>query len=290
MTAPVRDPFPAAPNVSAYVPSADVDQSCHYLAAKLEAEPSWAGICGPAGVGKTLLLRLVARRLGARFTPVFVPSAQLEPAELDRWILAQLGTPAGSDAKAACRALSTAGRPLLLAIDEGQHASRELVRHLESLCTAELGARGIVAWSEEPGSRPPAPLAHCPARVFVEALELAAVPGYVRANLDRAGAEPELRAVLAGHTLDRIALASGGNPRAIQRLADAELAAHAWRARRGAPLRLRSDAPRITSNAPRSARDAAGRVEAGSSGRRRSLLAAVAVAAALLAAALRLWR
>ena len=246
------DPFSAGPDVSAYVPRPEFEQNCLYLASKLQAGPTWVGNAGPAGVGKTLLLRLLLRRLAAQFTPVYVPSGELPPAQVLRWVAAQVAAPGESDV-AVARRLAREGRPLLLAIDEAQLGSAELVAWIEHLCSSASAARAVLAWTELEGGGMPGALARCPTRVFVEPLQLAEVAGYVEAQLARAGAAPEQRAVLAGPTLGRIALASDGNPRIIQRLADAELAAHAWRTRVPTVRQRAACVERATASAPRGA-------------------------------------
>jgi len=272
-------PFPAGPDISAYIPSAEVEQNLAYLAAKLEEAPCWAGVCGPPGVGKTLLLRLLMRRLVGRFTAVYVPSAHFTPRELELWVSAQTPT-------------AGARRPLLIALDEAQLASNELIERIETLCRPPALVRAVLAWNEaERSSALPAALSRCVTRVFIEPLELAQVPAYVEAQLARAGASPEQRAALSGSTLERIALASGGNQRAIQRLADAELAAHAWRTRHETPLRVHPPAPetpRATGSAPRSAMRAAS--PAAPARAKRIALGAVAAGLALIAALLLLSR
>ena len=282
------DPFRAGPDVSAYIPRARFEQNCHYLAAKLEAEPTWVGIAGPAGVGKTLLLRLLMRRVAGAFTAVYVPSGSLSPAEVSRWVAAQIGLRGEPDAEVANR-LARKGRPLLLAIDEAQYANPELVAWVERLCNSSCAARAVMVWSEAEGERVPAALACCPTRVFVEPLELADVPAYVEAQLARAGAPAEQRALLAGRTLERIALASNGNPRIIQRLADAEFGAHAWRTRVARAHQLAAALSRATVSAPRGATEIAPEARSHDATWRSCLLAAAA-ALALAAAALVLTR
>jgi type II secretory pathway predicted ATPase ExeA len=247
----LRDPFRAGPDVDAYIRNADFEQSCEYLAAKLVEGPTWVGICGPPGVGKTLLARLLLRRLAREFTVVHVPASDLEPPEVERWITAQLGASETTIRELAGR-LAREERPLLVALDEAQHASAELVAWLGSWCDGSSGGRAVLVWAESEGERTRAAFARCAARVFVEPLGLADVPAYVEAQLSRVGASAEQRAALAGGTLARIALASGGNPREIQRLADAELAAHAWRTRAGtAPREPRGLGERPSESAPR---------------------------------------
>ncbi len=149
----------------------------------------------------------------------------------------------------------------------------------------------MLAWTEPESGRRPAALAGCRTRVFVEPLELAEVPRYVEAQLERVRAAPELRDTLGGGTVQRIALASGGNPRQIQRLADAEIAAHEWRTRPAEPPPPARPVSRATPSAPRSARGSS--VEPGASSQpatfRRAALACCALiaVAALLVFALR---
>jgi hypothetical protein len=120
-----------------------------------------------------------------------------------------------------------------------------------------------------------AALARCPTRVFVEPLTLAEVPAYVEAHLARVGATPEQRAALGGRTLERIALASRGIPREIQRLADAELVTYAWR--------HRDRSPRAAS-APRGGSEAAARSAAPPRAANRAWLALLLALAAASAA------
>ncbi|HEU4429936.1 MAG TPA: AAA family ATPase, partial [Myxococcota bacterium] len=201
------------------------------------------------GVGKTLLLRLLMRRLAAAFTPLYVPSAALAASDVERWIRAALGAGEREPCDALAQRLASHGRPLLLAIDEGQLASPELVARWEALCTPACSARAAVAWTQAEGEPTPAALTRCATRTFLEPFDLSEVAGYVASQLARSGAGSSERAVLSGETLERIALASGGNPRAIQRLADAELAAHAWRTR--AERASESAAPASAPSAPR---------------------------------------
>jgi hypothetical protein len=171
------------------------------------------------------------RRLAHAFTPLYVPSAALDAGDFERWILAELGAAESETCDALAQRLAGDGRPLLLAIDEGQHASAELVARWEALCAPACSARAAVAWTQAEGERTPTALVRCATRTFLEPFDLSEVAGYVESQLARVGAGSRERALLSGPTLERIALASGGNPRAIQRLADAELAAHAWRTR-----------------------------------------------------------
>jgi type II secretory pathway predicted ATPase ExeA len=224
------DPFPAAAAVGTYVPRADFEQALAYLAAKLSETPSFVGICGAPGVGKTLMLRLLMLRC-PQFEPIYVPTARLEPPEIERWIAAWRSAHRKSTVASFRRRLTREERPLLVVVDDCDVASAELLDWLDRLCSPSSQARGAIAWSDAHASRAAnaKALARCSTRAFLEPLELAAIEPYVEALLAQAGATPEQRSLFSGDVMKRIALASGGNPRAIHRLANAELVAQAWR-------------------------------------------------------------
>lgn len=227
---PSPDPFPAAAAVGSYVPRADFDDALAYLAAKLTDTPSFVGICGAPGVGKTLMLRLLMLRC-PQFEPVYVPTARLEPPEIERWIAAARSAYRKPDLASLRRRLAREERPLLVVVDDCDAASAELLDWLDRLCSPAFQARGAIAWSDTHTSRAAnsKALARCSTRAFLEPLELAAIEPYVEALLEQAGATPDQRSLFSREVMKRIALASGGNPRAIHRLANAVLVAHAWR-------------------------------------------------------------
>ncbi len=234
--------------MTAYVPNPDLDHALVYLEAKLLDSPTWVGVCGPVGVGKTLFLRLLMRRLGDRFTGIHIPRGFPEPAALERWILSQLGDRT-EPFEAVARSLAERGQPLLLMIDEAATATADTLAWLERT-SATLQARAVLAWAQTPGEATPAVLAACPARVFLEPLELASIHDYVASHLDRSQADESIREVFDARRLDAIALASAGNPRAIQRLADAELITFSVRRRRSAVRDSSRAHPELPPSAP----------------------------------------
>ena len=58
-------------------------------------------LSGRAGIGKTLLLRVLADRLKEELHPLYVPYAALPPEGLCQWILGLLEQPPGDDPVAA---------------------------------------------------------------------------------------------------------------------------------------------------------------------------------------------
>ncbi|HKE11073.1 MAG TPA: ATP-binding protein, partial [Myxococcota bacterium] len=81
-------------------------------------------LTGPPGIGKTLLLRVIERKLAGRVRCVYVAYAALSAEDLCRWILGLLGESVAenSDTEAALLAaahgLAEAGTPLVLLIDD----------------------------------------------------------------------------------------------------------------------------------------------------------------------------
>jgi hypothetical protein len=217
------NPFPAAADVRAYIPRPATEEVLAYLEAKVESGPGWFELCGPGGVGKTLLLRLLADRVAVHACPVWVPFPRLDPRDFARWVLAALDRPADPSARSAlvvaAQEQAAAGRPLTLLIDDGHQLPPETAAWLGSLCGEEAGARIVVAVSEDA----PRIATDVDARAFAEPLELADVVPYVDALLAQSGAGEALCGLFAGTPMHTLALASGGVPRRIQKLGDARI-------------------------------------------------------------------
>jgi hypothetical protein len=102
---------------------------------------------GASGVGKTLLLRVLAdraRRCGHR--AVFSPFLHLPPDEVARWLLHLLAKPA-PDADLEAALLGEVARdeaPLLVLVDEIQSASGSSAQHLVQLARATDGRLAVV--------------------------------------------------------------------------------------------------------------------------------------------------
>jgi len=217
------NPFPAAADVRAYIPRPATEEVLAYLEAKVESGPGWFELCGPGGVGKTLLLRLLADRIRAHARPIWVPFPRLDPRDFACWVLDALDRPADPSARSAlvvaAQEQAAAGRPLTLLIDDGHQLPTETAAWLATLCGQEAGARVVVAVSEDAPRR----ASDVDARAFAEPLELADVIPFVDALLARAGAGEALSGLFAGAPMQTLALASGGVPRRIQKLGDARI-------------------------------------------------------------------
>jgi hypothetical protein len=241
------NPFPAAADVRAYIPRPATEEVLAYLEAKVESGPGWFELCGPGGVGKTLLLRLLADRIVPHARPIWVPFPRLDPRDFALWVLDALDRPAEPSARSAlvvaAQEQAAAGRPLTLLIDDGHQLPAETAAWLVTLCGEEAAARVVVTVSEDAPRR----ASDVDARAFAEPLELADVIPFVDALLARAGAGEALSGLFAGAPMQTLALASGGVPRRIQKLGDARIV---QALREGVEIAPVAAAPRVQETPP----------------------------------------
>jgi type II secretory pathway predicted ATPase ExeA len=206
---PSRDPTtpraaPAA--IEGYVPRAATERVLAHLGSDLRRGTREVLLTGPPGIGKTRVLRALARRLGSEFTAVLVPYPNLDAGGIARLALVLSAAPGAGESEGALLALAAerarAGRPLLLLVDEAglvPQAARERLR-----AWAHAAAGPFVVWCTADDGRG-------------RALELELGAGVPRHALDEPLSESEtadlLRAGLAEsdagpHRLDRAALAA----------------------------------------------------------------------------------
>ena len=94
------DPFAMTANPAAYVPRGATERALAALGGALDAGAPVVLLSGPAGLGKTVLLRLLEPRLRGRRTFVYLPYAALPAADACALALAVLGRSAQGDAAA----------------------------------------------------------------------------------------------------------------------------------------------------------------------------------------------
>ncbi len=220
------DPFAMTADPAAYVPRPASERALHALAAAFEASAPVVVLSGPAGLGKTLLLRLLEARLHGRRSLVVLPYAALPAADVCRWALSVLGRPAGGDPPAALDALAhdfaARGAPLVLVLDDGSTIPLDTARTLASLAGESRGALSLlVALTDDAKSETVAAALGGSARSirFEEPLTAPETAAYVAARLARVGAADDLRRRFDPVLLDRLHRASRGVPRVVHRLA-----------------------------------------------------------------------
>ncbi|HBZ68823.1 MAG TPA: hypothetical protein DEP35_03365 [Deltaproteobacteria bacterium] len=228
MSLSAPDPFGVTADPETYMPRAATERALAELEQALLAGEIPVLFTGPAGIGKTLLLRVAERRLAGRVRCVYVAYGALSPAELCSWILGLLGesAPPNGDAEAALLAaahgFAQAGTPLALLIDDASAVPPETAERMRSLAASSRGALQIVAADMEDASTEPwgTRFGARVERVTLETpMSAAETALYIRARLERGGVSPDHGGRLDTKVIDRIFRRSSGIPRAVQALA-----------------------------------------------------------------------
>jgi len=93
-TVAASDPFESTANPARYVPRPATERVLRTIEQALEDQAGPVALTGPTGLGKTMLLHVLAERLAGRFRIVRVPYPALSGPELCRWVLEGLDEPA----------------------------------------------------------------------------------------------------------------------------------------------------------------------------------------------------
>lgn len=216
---PPVDPFADTPNPALYVPRDASDEALRQLMDCVGRPDRPVALLAPPGLGKTLLLRLLAARLPAPLQAVYVPNPVLSPAELCAWTLGCLGSPPWSDPIALLAAYAEhragGGGALVWLVDDAHSLPEETARWLGHVVAHSGGAlRLVVAAVDGPGKA----LAALGDLVRVDALarpmERGETASYVFERLVRACVRQELRERCKA-ALDAVHEVSGGIPREV---------------------------------------------------------------------------
>jgi type II secretory pathway predicted ATPase ExeA len=220
------DPFAPTADPAAYIPREVTEKALAQLEHGYRHGRRVQVLSGPPGVGKTLLVHVLAERLAGDFRTLYLPYASLEFKELCGWILGLLGEPAGHfpdrELLASARASAGLGRPLLLLVDEASSIPPASAVGLAELVEEARGGLRLllVPIDEARAGRVLAVLARDVAELRVSTpLSLEESEHYVRTRLVRAGTPFELQRRFDAGILKRLQRASGGNPQHLQQLA-----------------------------------------------------------------------
>jgi type II secretory pathway predicted ATPase ExeA len=212
-----RDPFPSTTDAAAYIPRTATESVLVRLEMALRDGARVVCLDGPAGSGKTLLLRVLEERLAGDFTSLRVPYPNLEPDEFFQWALASLressADPERALAERIVRDAVSGEQPLVWIIDDAQSLPAATLDRLLGLQRVTGDALRLLLASA--GALPTDPFAQAgvlPVRVELEGeMESDEMQQYVRARLERAGADPAQCARVEA-SFDRLYAGSGGNP------------------------------------------------------------------------------
>jgi type II secretory pathway predicted ATPase ExeA len=228
-------PFRLCASPEAYVPREASERCLGELEAFAQGgEPRVALLFGPSGMGKTLLLRVLAARLEGRLRSVYVPNPIFAPRELCLWALEALKVPREGDPEAAllrtAESLRREGGGLLLLVDD-----------VELLPTRTQA--WIFAVARRAGGALRAVLAGVDADRRDQLLECA-VGGLQLVRLEEPMSAPESAALVRAE-LER----SGAAPEVCARFDEAGLA-EIHRRSRGLPIHVQNEAAAIAGGAP----------------------------------------
>jgi type II secretory pathway predicted ATPase ExeA len=219
------DPFAPTADPAAYIPREVTEKALAQLEHGFRHGRRVQVISGPPGVGKTLLVHVLAERLAGDFRTLYLPYASLAFGELCGWILGLLGEPAGHfpdrELLGSARASTALGRPLLLLVDEASSIPPESAEGLAGLVREGDGALRLllVPIDEARAGRVLAVLARDVAELRISTpLSLEEAEHYVRTRLVRAGTPFELQRRFDAGLVRRLLRASGGNPQRLQQL------------------------------------------------------------------------
>jgi type II secretory pathway predicted ATPase ExeA len=225
---PVRNPFGLTANLNAYVPRRATEVALSALVRAARAGRRPAALIGPRGIGKTLLLHLLADRVGHELRFVYLPYGTLPPAELCAWALGRLLLAQSRDPCAAllehAAQLGRQGSALLLLLDEVGGMPLESARWLgRSVAESDGSLRLVAAAADEPFTARVLEALSPELEVvrFEAAMSEAETREYVRTRLELGGANAALCARFDRETLAMLQRLSEGIPSQVHALASA---------------------------------------------------------------------
>ena len=244
----LADPFAIQTDPRLYVPRRATEEALDELE-RAASSPRHAMLCltGPPGIGKTLVLHVLAAELAPRFRTAYLPYPRLPAGGLWTWAANELALEPGDEPKQALRRflreLAAEGHRLLLEIDDASSLPADTLDHLLAFTRAEPGLRVVLAFSD--GERLAAPLPDdVPVVRLDRPMSRIETQDYVKGRLANAGAPRSVIDRFDTATVARLHRESEGIPLRVHGLAVAVMRA----ADAPAPV-AETSAPRIESRA-----------------------------------------
>jgi type II secretory pathway predicted ATPase ExeA len=220
------DPFAVTSDPAAYVPRRATQELVESVEDALRRGAQVIAVTGPAGLGKTLLLRVLERRLRGGSRTVRISYTALLPDEICRWILTLVGEPAAEDPEAAllelAQHLGSSQGNLVLLLDDASSSPVPTVRRLVELAGETNGAMRLVLFAVE-DVRTAGILAALGSDAvtlrFTEPMSADETAEYIYARLARARAPTALVEYFDPETVAQLHVESEGIPRELHKLA-----------------------------------------------------------------------
>lgn len=216
------DPFAIQTDPQLYVPRRATEEALDALERAVSSPHAVVRFTGPPGLGKTLLLHVLAAELAPHFRTAYLPYARLPAAAIWAWVAEQLALEPVPEAKEALRSfigqLAAEGRALLLEIDDASSLPADALDELGAFARAEPGLRVVLAFSE--GERPTEPRpGDGPLVRLHQPMSRSETQDYVKARLERCAAPGSLIDRFDTATVARLHRESMGNPLRLHGLA-----------------------------------------------------------------------
>jgi len=218
--------FSETADPSCYVARSETERALAQIYERIVDERGSAWLSAPPGIGKSLMLRVLAERLSPAWRCVYLPYAALDLRDLCRWVIGRLGLeprrPIAQQLATVAREHWAEGSALVLLIDDANTMPPDTARALGHRVRRLGGALRLVLASAEDAraSRVRAALGLQLTDVnLVSPLSANETRDYIETRLRVAGAGLELRDRFDGASIARIHRMAAGVPRRIHDLA-----------------------------------------------------------------------